>query len=183
MTPKRTPASRRNEAPPIVHALGGSIGSALALLLFYPLERARIELQSKAAATSSASSSEVTPTRLVNEAEISPIRCADNSHFLTDNNLVIEDEVSWDRANDSPTSASWSMNSCSIDDDGNTVSSIRDHEDSSASNDVNKSTEGIVRCLLDLRERGVLYKGVKPIISTIFTRYVRKNILLRYSCK
>lgn len=31
--------------PPIVHALGGSIGSALSLLLLYPLERARIELQ------------------------------------------------------------------------------------------------------------------------------------------
>jgi hypothetical protein len=176
MTPKRTAASRRNEAPPIVHALGGSIGSALALLLFYPLERARIEMQSKAAATSSASSSsEVTPTRLVNEAEISPIRCADNSHFLADSNLI-EDEVSWDRANDSPTSASWSMNSCSLDDDGNTVSSIRDYEDSSGnSNDVDKNTEGIVRCLLNLRERGVLYKGVKPIISTIFTRYDRRN--------
>lgn len=186
MTPKRTAASRRNEAPPIVHALGGSIGSALALLLFYPLERARIEMQSKAAVTPSSfasSSSEVTPTRLVNETEISPIRCADNSHFLADSNLI-EDEVSWDRANDSPTSASWSMNSCSLDDDGNTVSSIRENEDSSgSSNDVDKSTEGIVRCLLDLRERGVLYKGVKPIISTIFTRYVRRNIFVRYSCK
>ena len=35
--------------PPIVHAIAGSIGSALALLLFYPLERARIELQTQAA--------------------------------------------------------------------------------------------------------------------------------------
>lgn len=31
--------------PPLGHAIGGSIGSALALLLFYPLERARTELQ------------------------------------------------------------------------------------------------------------------------------------------
>jgi hypothetical protein len=77
MTPKRTAASRRNEATPIVHALGGSVGSALALLLFYPLERARTEMQSKAASTSPASSSsEVTPTRLVNEAEIFPMQCA-----------------------------------------------------------------------------------------------------------
>mmetsp|Transcript_38693 Transcript_38693/g.116231 ORF Transcript_38693/g.116231 Transcript_38693/m.116231 type:complete len:490 (-) Transcript_38693:46-1515(-) len=35
--------------PPIVHAIGGSVGSALALLLLYPLERARIEMQSLAA--------------------------------------------------------------------------------------------------------------------------------------
>eukprot|EP00977_Amphora_coffeiformis_P023481 scaffold13461_cov166-Amphora_coffeaeformis.AAC.3 len=31
--------------PPFVHAVGGSVGSALALLLLYPLERARIEVQ------------------------------------------------------------------------------------------------------------------------------------------
>jgi adenine nucleotide transporter 17 len=34
---------------PLAHAVGGSLGSALALLLLYPLERARIELQSSAA--------------------------------------------------------------------------------------------------------------------------------------
>jgi len=36
--------------PPFVHAIGGSAGSALALLMLYPLERARIEMQSQAAA-------------------------------------------------------------------------------------------------------------------------------------
>ena len=34
--------------PPIAHAAAGCIGSALSLLLFYPLERARIELQAHA---------------------------------------------------------------------------------------------------------------------------------------
>ena len=33
--------------PPIVHAIGGSIGSTLSLLLLYPLERARIEMQAQ----------------------------------------------------------------------------------------------------------------------------------------
>ncbi len=166
MTSKTTPASRRSDIPPIVHALGGSIGSALALLLFYPLERARIEIQSKAAA--SHESSMVESLSNFRETEISPIRRAANET----NNLVIGDEDSWDRANDSPTSASWSMNSCTIDDESNAVSSIHhlDDDDSSASFDINEGTEGIFRCLLDLCERGVLYKGVKPIISTIFTR-------------
>ena len=171
MTAKSAPASRQNEAPPIVHALGEAIGSALALLLFYPLERARIEIQSKAAAAES--SSVDTPTDFANETEISPIRRADNSRL--DNNLIIGDEASWDRAADSPTSASWSMNSCNIDNDSNTLSSIDHLDDSSATFDVDEDTEGILRCLLDLRERGVLYKGVKPIISTIFTRYGRRN--------
>ena len=31
--------------PPLIHAVAGSLGGALALLLFYPLERARIEMQ------------------------------------------------------------------------------------------------------------------------------------------
>ena len=36
------------QAPPIVHAIGGALGTALAVMLFYPLERARIELQAQA---------------------------------------------------------------------------------------------------------------------------------------
>mmetsp|Transcript_29377 Transcript_29377/g.53811 ORF Transcript_29377/g.53811 Transcript_29377/m.53811 type:complete len:468 (-) Transcript_29377:94-1497(-) len=36
--------------PPLVHAIGGSVGSALSLLILYPLERVRIELQSQASA-------------------------------------------------------------------------------------------------------------------------------------
>jgi adenine nucleotide transporter 17 len=38
--------------PPIVHAIGGAVGSALAILLFYPLERVRIELQSSVVGSS-----------------------------------------------------------------------------------------------------------------------------------
>ena len=150
-------ASRRSEAPPIVHALGGSIGSALALLLFYPLERARIEIQSKAAEAESGAN----PTEL---ADLSPIKRVDDSQI---HNIV--DESSWDRAEDSPP-ASWSMNSCTIDDNSNAVSTLDQLDDSVATFDVEDGTGGILRCLLDLRERGVLYKGVKPIISTIFTR-------------
>lgn len=33
--------------PPIIHAIGGSVGSTLSLLLLYPLERARIEMQAQ----------------------------------------------------------------------------------------------------------------------------------------
>mmetsp|Transcript_5031 Transcript_5031/g.10591 ORF Transcript_5031/g.10591 Transcript_5031/m.10591 type:complete len:242 (+) Transcript_5031:77-802(+) len=40
-------ASSAGPLPPIVHAIGGSIGSALAILTFYPLERIRVEIQSQ----------------------------------------------------------------------------------------------------------------------------------------
>ena len=42
-------AAAATPPPPFVHAIGGCVGSALSLLLLYPLERARIELQSVAA--------------------------------------------------------------------------------------------------------------------------------------
>lgn len=41
-------ATTTHHLPPAVHAIGGSIGSALAILVFYPLERVRVELQSRA---------------------------------------------------------------------------------------------------------------------------------------
>ena len=37
--------SPSDKLPPFVHAVGGSVGSALSLLVLYPLERARIEVQ------------------------------------------------------------------------------------------------------------------------------------------
>jgi solute carrier family 25 (peroxisomal adenine nucleotide transporter), member 17 len=51
------PAGDAAQAPPIAHAIGGALGSAFALLLFFPLERARIELQAQVASSSSSSSS------------------------------------------------------------------------------------------------------------------------------
>jgi adenine nucleotide transporter 17 len=53
--------------PPIGHAIGGSIGSALALLLFYPLERARIEMQANAASDNQVS---VTTTQIHHSNQI-----------------------------------------------------------------------------------------------------------------
>ena len=55
-------------APPVAHAIGGAIGSALALLLFFPLERARIELQAQASLSAS--------SRSLNEQSQSQIHAA-----------------------------------------------------------------------------------------------------------
>jgi len=45
-----------DQATPLVHAISGALGSASALLLLYPLERVRTEIQASAAIPSSSSS-------------------------------------------------------------------------------------------------------------------------------
>ena len=66
--------------PPIAHAIGGAVGSALAVLVFYPLERARIELQSQARSESlSASSSGGTSSNSVQNDDLSSCEASINS--------------------------------------------------------------------------------------------------------
>ncbi|VEU43256.1 unnamed protein product [Pseudo-nitzschia multistriata] len=162
---KRPSPSLRSEAPPIVHALGGSIGSALALLLLYPLERARIELQSRAGSSlssscsSSSSLSESQKGLVATTEPISPIRHAGEG--------ASEGESSWEGASpDTP--SSWSVHSGSNDSRDSSGSYTEDGSQGGPGPSYGEA-DGILRCLLDLRDRGVLYKGVKPIVSTIFT--------------
>ncbi|CAB9527453.1 Peroxisomal membrane protein PMP34 [Seminavis robusta] len=57
-------------APPLAHAIGGSLGSALALLLLYPLERARVEMQTRDATPPSSATDindKVQPLRVAKE--------------------------------------------------------------------------------------------------------------------
>ena len=114
---------------PTAHAIGGSLGSALALLLFYPLERARIELQSRAAG-----------------ADPSP--CGRE-----------EDGGSKDGQDDVVVSASSSESYDMVDPQQQVSSSgIRRKSDNDS---------GIVSCLVDLRQRGELYRGATPVVSTL----------------
>jgi len=112
---------------PTAHAIGGSLGSALALLLFYPLERARIELQSRAA----------DPSRRGRE----------------------EDGGSKDGQDDVVVSSSSSESYDMVEPQQQVSSSgIRRKSDNDS---------GIVSCLVDLRQRGELYRGAAPVVSTL----------------
>jgi len=51
--------------PPIVHAIGGTIGSALSILLCYPLERIRVEMMKSATVAAAAATSSSSPPQLV----------------------------------------------------------------------------------------------------------------------
>jgi len=161
--PPRSRTNDDNSTSPIVHALGGSIGSALALLLFYPLERARIEMQVAASAASeTTTSNENTPSNrpILFDAKI-------------DHSDEISDEESWasPAVVDSP--SSWSMNSTpsrsQLQSPPPLLSTPRRSQHDNV--DANDNKNGLFRCLSELHEQGVLYQGVTPIISTVFTRY------------
>ena len=112
---------------PTAHAIGGSLGSSLALLLFYPLERARIELQSRAA---------------------DPSQRGREEHGGSKDD---QDEV--------VVSAS-SSESYDMVDPQQQVSSSGIHRKSD-------NDSGIVSCLVDLHQRGELYRGATPVVSTL----------------
>lgn len=57
-SPVSSVPKQQHQLPPIVHAIGGSVGSALAILLLYPLERVRVELQSNASNNSNSTNSQ-----------------------------------------------------------------------------------------------------------------------------
>ena len=114
---------------PTAHAIGGSLGSALALLLFYPLERARIELQSRAAG-----------------ADPSPCgRKEDGGSKDCQDDVVVS----------SSSSESYDM--------------VQPQQQESSSGIRRKSDNdsGIVSCLVDLHQRGELYRGATPVVSTL----------------
>lgn len=91
--------------PPIGHAVGGAIGSALALLLFYPLERARIEMQASStlavdidgSSTDESQQHLVSPSESSSSSEESWVSCVDaacdngNQESLVVNNEIIVD--------------------------------------------------------------------------------------------
>jgi adenine nucleotide transporter 17 len=196
-------ASASTSAPPIVHAIGGSLGSALALVLFYPLERARIELQAQAASVPPVSSSSPASERQiqspedqhVKETSLSSDEIWSSSSSSTTRRLVnaAGDESSWTSCLEEgpgdppdqldpnltvvsaatisqPPSPTWSEDSttpteqATLRNEETTLSLI-----SSPSQPPPLSRFSLLRCLLDLRARGMLYQGVTPIMTTIFT--------------
>lgn len=129
---------------PLTHAIGGSLGSSLALLLFYPLERARIEMQS-AAAREPPSSRPVaqTPPR----QRPLPIAVANHSQ------LEGAEGVEFQGSESRPTH------------DGTSCPAPLLRPSQPVDDDVTKVP--LVECFKRLWERNELYRGVKPIVFTL----------------
>ena len=127
MPPPSAPTAAAPSAT--AHAIGGSLGSALALLLFYPLERARIELQSRAA-----------------DATSSPQHDKCKEDNASGGDVVLSASSS---------SSSYDMVEC---EQKSSLSTHRQRKESSG---------GILSCLLDLHDRGELYRGATPVVTTL----------------
>jgi adenine nucleotide transporter 17 len=138
--------------PPIGHAVGGAIGSALALLLFYPLERARIEMQADAASMKR-------PDELTVPVEEDVTR------------QPVQGERPMEDGNMSESSSEASWVSCVGPDDNETstqplaISTTQPLAISTRGTD----NKGLVPTLAQLYDRKELYKGARSVVITLAT--------------
>jgi adenine nucleotide transporter 17 len=180
------PGGDQAQAPPIVHAIGGALGTALAVLLFYPLERARIELQAQAQRRSVDVSSDVVVNDelesvhanvnvTLNESTEdppSPTAAALDSSWESaemdidpqeeEEDTVGDDESSAATPEDGATpSVSWSMRSSSSSDESATGTV--------PSTATKPKRLGLIDCLIKLHAKQALYQGLAPVVTTIAT--------------
>lgn len=166
-------AAASAQAPPVAHAIGGSLGSAIALLIFYPLERARIELQSQASQSARKlvfclDEGDADGKIAKNEKDTkSP---SPHTNFAS----CSQSDSSWqsltNKENNEPNERAEEMEECET----NCSSFSTDPAPNPASPNatgilIQKRKDSLFECLLQLHQRKELYTGVSPVVSTIFT--------------
>jgi hypothetical protein len=161
-----TMAAASSQPPPVAHAIGGSLGSALALLLFYPLERARIELQSEVLrpkkeypGLESVEAEVETPNDIMPQPLLATPTSESSWMALPREEEKGENEPQNNTKNDEM-STSWSIDSSS-ESSALALTSPKKKK--------KKKKETLLQCLVQLHERGELYTGVSPVASTILT--------------
>jgi solute carrier family 25 (peroxisomal adenine nucleotide transporter), member 17 len=168
-----TPLS--SSVPPLGHAIGGSIGSALALLLLYPLERARTELQANAAHSRTTSTSTYTCTSPFEKNNESTRTEENNAAEITLQKPITEQEI---ESESDLNSSSKSWETCSP--GGIRKSSQSDDLDTDIQPDAAASfptrtttttsnRKDILSCLIQLHRQKKLYRGVGPVVATLAT--------------
>jgi adenine nucleotide transporter 17 len=184
--------------PPLAHAISGSLGSALALLLLYPLERVRTELQSNAASSPSQQQQEGEDTSEVRGPSDSPrsqlststneswVSCVgddgggggDNPPLLTPEIVETNDGIESTKLPARPRREAPAINS--VIPQSTTPPPHRHPRQQS------QVGESLLSCLLRLHAEGNLYSGVGPVVTTLATsnfvfflaHQVMKRILL-----
>ncbi|KAG7349523.1 mitochondrial carrier protein [Nitzschia inconspicua] len=174
---------------PLVHAIGGSIGSALALLLFYPLERARIELQSQASAINLPTVLETVEdgntdapsqsgTLVVDQSSSDELRTTaeddNNDDASVSSWMSLEEQQKKQRQEERPETQQMEIVSTGTTEETATsltvntnLQLVKKRRQQLFAYWYRKSK--VMQVLLELKRQGELYKGMTPIISTIFT--------------
>ena len=139
--------SHQNVSPlsstPLQHAIAGSIGSATSLLILYPLERVRVEMQAQL------SKQETNYQTASNKKENTFSKSGGQIKGSLNNN---------DNTN---------THDCDTDNDKSCTSINSSKKPNSNDRNVKKVREGFWECMTRLKSSNDLYRGVKPIISTV----------------
>jgi adenine nucleotide transporter 17 len=156
---------------PLAHAVGGSLGSALALLLLYPLERARIELQSSAASRPhrprplAPSSSPRQPPDAASGSSTDPLTKATMEGDVSSDDGIIQVELQ-----PRPPIDSWTIAECDDSSDSPAQSDSRSIEGSESEALIQSQEEtqlDLRSCFRRIWKKDELYLGVGPIVTTL----------------
>jgi hypothetical protein len=160
-------AAASSQPSPVVHAIGGSLGSALALLLFYPLERARIELQSEVLrpkkeypAFESVETEVERPNDIISQHSMATPTSESSWMALSREEEKGENEPENNNTEDDEMGPSWSIDSSS---ESSAIALASPKKKSKRKNGT------LLQCLVQLQERGELYTGMSSVASTILT--------------
>ena len=166
---------------PLAHAISGSLGSALALLVFYPLERVRTELQSSATPLSTSSSALTPSLPLTPPPETQEHQDAgDNPEEQKQQDTPISPQshgrVALMTTSLSPSSSGNSSSDSWILCHDDPVEAGSTHETGAGSGHaiVGRSVscsssppETLLACWIRLQEQGELYRGIGPVVTTL----------------
>jgi adenine nucleotide transporter 17 len=171
------PGGDQAQAPPIVHAIGGALGTALAVLLFYPLERARIELQAQAQRRSVDDVVSSDDDVVVND-ELESVHANVNVTINDNENTkdpktptAVPLDSSWESTEMDPEdsaaapSVSWSVRSSSSSEESTTGTTVP----STTATTTKPKRLGLIDCLVKLHSKQALYQGWAPVVTTIAT--------------
>lgn len=162
-------------ATPFIHAIGGSIGTALSIFLCYPFERVRIELQKQAQQAQQQTTNGITFKDSNDEKHF----CDTNINNDKDNprkNGANEDDIVDSRRNND-------RNEPTISNLQQRLPIIQRNRNSNKT----KKSNNLFQCLYDLYQRKELYNGVVPIVVTMtisnfiffyMNEYIKKHLLL-----
>lgn len=166
-----------NSASPLAHAISGSLGSALALLLLYPLERVRTELQSNAASQDGSDHQQQEEGEGTAEERPSD---SPRSHSSSNESWVScvgdENEEGSDAQHrlltpdlESPNDAAGDDFTISILPSNSAQAQQLQRRRQQLEAPCRRRGESLLECLMRLHDAGNLYSGVGPVVTTLAT--------------
>ena len=170
-------------APPMAHAIGGSLGSALALLLFYPLERARVEFQTTTTQQSHRCdiNGKVQPTRRTSSRGGSSLTTRSDSSLTSQTSLSDSNNGNHQVQQTKDLRLSPSEESQEL--------CPENFQRNALSKQSKQMPMSLISCLYSLHLRQELYRGVTPVVTTMacsnfvffYTHSFLKQLLLPLS--